>query len=74
MRPKDNKFTLRPGFSEVVNINETLQNFLPSIIFVDITVDEITRRTNLTLQTTENEEKTKNHFLIQYQDIWGRKN
>ena len=57
MRPKDDSFTLKPCVSEVVNINKTLQNNLPSNIFKDITLDDFTRRTNLTIQTTENEEK-----------------
>ena len=52
----EENFTLPPGLYEKVDTNETLKNTLSSKVMLDITIDDITMRTNLTFQTTKNKE------------------
>ena len=53
-------FTLQPGIYEVAEVNKTLKNFLSSNLLVDVTVDDNTMRTKLTIQTAKNEESKFN--------------
>ena len=46
-------FTLPTRINEVVDINETLGNILPSVNNVDITIDDNTMRTNVIAQKTK---------------------
>ena len=54
-RPKEELFALSSGNYEVADINETTKNIWPSTL-VDIKLDDTTMRTNLTIQSTKNEE------------------
>ena len=66
-------FSLRPRDYDVVDINATIKNFLPSVIMVEFAIGDITLKTNLSIQATKSEKIKffEKPLLLQYYDFWG---
>ena len=54
--PTEELFTLPPVIYEVAHTNKTLKIFSPSKILLDITIDDITMETILTMLITRNDD------------------
>ena len=67
--------TLPPEKNKFADLNETSKDILPSNILLDITIDDITKRANLTVQRSKNEDlkNDENSILYKLLGFMGKK-